>query len=336
MSEHEPSKQDRPSHITKPVIPAEPVLAVQLDGNGHYLKLHPGQPVPETACWLHLDYSVATTQEWIQKTTLLPDLARQSLLGESTRPKLAKVNGGLLLTLRGINHNQGQRPDQMVAIRFYITSNFIISTRRRRVYAVEQVVRDLRQGSGPDNCADWLVEVCENLSEQAGDYIDDLLERIVHLEDLILREELPERRELMDIRRQLIVLRRYLAPQRDVFSRLANEKIGWLDADDQRHLQDIADRMGRWLEDLDASIARTSLLADEINTLMTEAMNKRTYIMSIFALIFLPLSFFTGLMGVNLGGIPGSDSHWGFLVFCLLLGGSSFAIFLWLKLKKWL
>ena len=124
------------------------------------------------------------------------------------------------------------------------------------------------------------------------------MERIVRLEDLILGEGLLERKELMNIRRQLIVLRRYLAPQRDVFSRLANEKIVWLDADDQRHLQDIADRVGRWLDDLDASIARTSLLADEMNTQMTEAMNKRTYIMSIFALVFLPLSFLTGLMGV--------------------------------------
>jgi len=336
MSEHEPSKRDHLSYTSKPVIPAEPVFALQLDGNGHYHKLQPGHPVPETDCWLHLDYSVATTQEWIQKTTLLPDLARQSLLGESTRPKLVKVNGGLLLTLRGINHNQGQRPDQMVAIRFYITADLIVSTRRRRVYAVEQVVRDLRQGRGPDNCADWLVEVCENLVEQAGDFIDELMERIVRLEDLILEEGLLERKELMNIRRQLIVLRRYLAPQRDVFSRLANEKIAWLDADDQRHLQDIADRVGRWLEDLDASIARTSLLADEMNTQMTEAMNKRTYIMSIFALVFLPLSFLTGLMGVNLGGIPGSDSNWGFIGFCLLLGISSFAIFIWLKLKKWL
>ena len=59
-------------------------------------------------------------------------------------------------------------------------------------------------------------------------------------------------------------------------------------------------------------------------------------IRSYYALVFLPLSFLTGLMGVNLGGIPGADSHWGFLGFCLLLGLSTFAIFIWLKLKKWL
>ena len=161
------------------------------------------------------------------------------------------------------------------------------------------------------------------------------MDKIVRLEDDILEHRIPSRRELVEIRRQLIVLRRYLAPQRDVFSRLANEKISWLEKDDHRHLQDIADRMGRWLEDLDASIARTSLLADEINALMTEAMNRRTYIMSLFAMVFLPLSFCTGLLGVNLGGIPGNDSPWGFVGFCLLLLIFASSIITWLKLRKW-
>ena len=322
-------------HQPKALVPAEPVLALQLDANGRYHKLSAGGSVPTERCWLHLDYSAESAKEWLRHSPLLPDVVRESLLGESNRPKLVKVNDGLLLTLRGINHNEGQRPDQMVAIRFFITDKLIVSTRHRRVYAVEQVVRNLRQGLGPRSTADWLVDVCENLAEQAGDFIDEVMDKIVRLEDEILEQKINSRRELVEIRRQLIVLRRYLAPQRDVFSRLANEKITWLEKDDLRHLQDIADRMGRWLEDLDASIARTSLLADEINALMTEAMNRRAYIMSLFAMVFLPLSFFTGLLGVNLGGIPGNTSPWGFVGFCLLLLAIAGGILLWLKLRRW-
>jgi zinc transporter len=324
-----------PVHPQKALVPADPVLALQLDGNGHYHKLSAGGAVPSERCWLHLDYSADSAKDWLHHSPLLPEVVRESLLGDSNRPKLVKVNGGMLLTLRGINHNEGQRPDQMVAIRFFITEQLIVSTRHRRVYAIEQVVRNLRQGIGPRTTADWLVDVCENLAEQAGNFIDEMMDNIVRLEDEILEHRTPSRRELVEIRRQLIVLRRYLAPQRDVFSRLANEKISWLEADDLRHLQEIADRMGRWLEDLDASIARTSLLADEINALMTESMNRRTYIMSLFAMVFLPLSFFTGLLGVNLGGIPGGDSPWGFLNFCLLLLTIAGGILLWLKLRKW-
>lgn len=331
---------DVASHHVSPselaTVPQQPVLALQFDGAGRYHKLEAGQVVPDQRCWLHLDYSATSATQWLASSPLIPELARESLIGESNRPKLVKMNGGLLLTLRAINHNEGQRPDQMVALRFFINEHLIVSTRHRRVYAIEQVVRDLRQGIGPVSCADWLIDTCENVAEQVGDFIDELLERIVTLEDTILNRQTPPRRELVEIRRQLIILRRYLAPQRDVFGRLANEKISWIDADDTRHLQDIADRMGRWLEDLDASIARTSLLADEINALLAEAMNKRTYIMSIFAMVFLPLSFLTGLLGVNLGGIPGAESHWGFAGFCALLVGTGAGLFSFLKFRRWL
>ncbi len=156
------------------------------------------------------------------------------------------------------------------------------------------------------------------------------------LEEHLLSERTMDRVDLADIRRQLIVSRRYLAPQRDLFSRLANEKVGWLELDDLRRLQEIADRLGRWLEDLDSSIARTSLLADEMNALLTEAMTRRTYIMSIMAMVFLPATFLTGLFGVNLGGIPGGQSNVGFLMFVSTLVTLIVCLAVWLRLHKWL
>ncbi len=161
-------------------------------------------------------------------------------------------------------------------------------------------------------------------------------EKIALLEEHLLNERTIDRVDLADMRRQLIVSRRYLAPQRDLFSRLANEKVGWLEADDLRRLQEIADRLGRWLEDLDASIARTSLLADEVNARLTEAMTRRTYIMSIMAMVFLPATFLTGLFGVNLGGIPGGGSEIGFLVFVSLLIALISGLATWLWRHRWL
>jgi zinc transporter len=285
---------------------------------------------------MHLDYSSPHAYEWIKTTPLLPDGVRDSLQGDSSRPKLVKANGGMLLTLRCINATEGQRPDQMVALRFYINDRIIVSTRRRRVPAVEEIMQDLAKKMGPLNTADWLVDLCEHITEQAGDFIDELQEKIAVLEEHLLSERSMDRVDLADIRRQLIVSRRYLAPQRDLFGRLANEKVGWLELDDLRRLQEIADRLGRWLEDLDSSIARTSLLADEMNARLTEAMTRRTYIMSIMAMVFLPATFLTGLFGVNLGGIPGGHSETGFLMFVSTLVTLIVCLALWLRLHKWL
>ncbi len=317
-------------------LPIAAVFALKLDGKGGADPLLPGSELPEDDVWMHLDYSSPHAYEWIKSTPLLPDGVRDSLQGDSSRPKLVKANGGMLLTLRCINANEGQRPDHMVAIRFYISDRIIVSTRRRRVHAVEAIVEDLAKRMGPLNTADWLVDLCEHITEQAGDFIDELQEKIALLEEHLLNERTIDRVDLADMRRLLIISRRYLAPQRDLFSRLANEKVGWLEADDLRRLQEIADRLGRWLEDLDASIARTSLLADEVNARLTEAMTRRTYMMSIMAMVFLPATFLTGLFGVNLGGIPGGGSEIGFLVFVSLLIALISGLATWLWRHRWL
>jgi zinc transporter len=127
-----------------------------------------------------------------------------------------------------------------------------------------------------------------------------------------------------------------MAPQRDVFSRLSSERLPWMNDDERRLMQEISDRLGRGLDDLDGSIARTAVLSDEISSLMADSLNRRTYTMSMLAMVFLPTTFLTGLFGVNLGGIPGNSSHLGFGIFCVslvvLVGGVAW----WLKKSRWL
>jgi zinc transporter len=86
-----------------------------------------------------------------------------------------------------------------------------------------------------------------------------------------------------------------------------------MDDTERRRMQEIADRLGRGLDDLEAGVARTAILADEVASAMAESMNRRTYTMSLMAMIFLPATFLTGLFGVNLGGIPGGEWRYGFL-----------------------
>ena len=77
-------------------------------------------------------------------------------------------------------------------------------------------------------------------------------------------------------------------------------------------------------------------LDEAISALLTEAMTRRTYIMSIMAMVFLPATFLTGLFGVNLGGIPGGNSAIGFLVFVSILASLITGLAIWLRLHRWL
>lgn len=321
----------------KQLAAPQAIHAYQLDGKGGILPITNETQATETQpCWLHIDYEKEESQSWLNNTELLPDSFRDALSGDSCRPRVSRQGDGTLVILRSINLNSESLPDPLVTLRIYLTDNLIISTRHRPVQAVDDVLADLQKNTGPTQVGGWLVDILDSLTEQVSDFIDDIHGRVIELEDGLMDQEVPERGVIALIRKQLIVLRRHLMPQRDVFSRLASERLPWMSNDDRHRMQDIADRLGRGLDDLDSTIARTAVIVDEINSLLADSLNRRTYTMSIMAMLFLPATFLTGLFGVNLGGIPGASKPAAFGIFCVCLVAVVGGILWWLRRSKWI
>lgn len=313
------------------------VFAWLLDGRGGVKPLEDNDVIDsQHPCWLHLNYTHPDSARWLASTPLLPNNVRDALAGESSRPRVSRMGEGTLITLRCINGSTDERPDQLVAMRLYMDERFIVSTRQRKVLALDDVVSDLQEGTGPVDCGGWLVDVCDALTDHASEFIEELHDKIIDLEDNLLDQQIPPRGFLALLRKQLIVMRRYMAPQRDVYARLASERLPWMSDDHRRRMQDIADRLGRGLDEIDVCIARTGIMADEIAQVMQESLARRTYTMSLMAMVFLPSTFLTGLFGVNLGGIPGGGWRFGFSLFCILLVVLIGGVTLWLHRSKWL
>nr|WP_244866417.1 zinc transporter ZntB [Photorhabdus heterorhabditis] len=316
---------------------ADAVYTCQFDGDGGITPININVPAtPAQPFWQHLDYHNSRSYRWIMDTDLLPEPIKTGLAGESLRPKMIRTGDGTMITLRTINNNESERPEQLVTFRIYINDKIIVSSCHREVHSLGQVLSDLQNGIGAKATGHWLVEMVDTITDEVGNFIEDLHDNLIELENTILDQQMPGRGELALLRKQLIILRRYMAPQRDVFSRLASERFPWMSDEDRRRMQEISDRLGRELDDLDGSIARTAVISDEITSMMADAMNRRTYTMSLLAMIFLPTTFLTGLFGVNLGGIPGNEYYLGFSVFCLLLLGLILFVAWWLRRSKWL
>ncbi|MGC1042623.1 zinc transporter ZntB [Pantoea agglomerans] len=316
---------------------SDAIISCQLDGKGGMIPIAEDEVIQcEQPCWLHLNYTHRKSAEWLQSTSQIPDAVRDALAGDSMRPRVSRLGDGFMIVLRSVNHNSDARRDQLVVMRVFINDKLIVSTRRRKVSAVDEVLTDLQNGNGPIDCGSWLVDICDALTDHTSEFIEDLHDKIIELEDALLDQRMPARGELGLLRKQLIVMRRYMAPQRDVYARLASEKLAWMDDSERRRMQEIADRLGRGLDDLDAGVARTAILADEVASAMAESMNRRTYTMSLMAMIFLPATFLTGLFGVNLGGIPGGEWRYGFSIFCLLLVALAVGVAGYLRKRRWL
>ena len=247
------------------------------------------------------------------------------------------AESGLLTIFRGVNCNPGADPEDMVAIRMFITEQRIITMRRHRVKAVQDVHETLLAGNGPTTVGEFFVAVVDRITDRIGDVVADIEDRVAELEDTIVSAETAALRpRLTELRRESISLRRYIAPQRDMLARLTHDRIAWLEENDRTLLRESAERTARYVEDIDAVRERALIAQEELNSRLSEQMNRAMYTLSIVAAIFLPLGLLTGLLGINVGGIPGSENPWAFLIVTFFMLGLALFLIVWFRKIKWL
>lgn len=187
--------------------------------------------------------------------------------------------------------------------------------------AVDSLRQQIEDGAGPRTSADVLVELMAGLIERMGPVIGDLDDQSDDLEDRVVSGEQAEiRAELAGIRQQAIRLRRYLAPQREAMARLSSEAISWIEDKHKARLRETYDRVTRYVEELDSVRERAAVIQDQVANLVSEQINRNMYLLSIVATILLPLGVVTGLLGINVDGLPGSkDAPWAFTTVSIIL-----------------
>ena len=304
----------------------------KLDGN----KIASSKFAPNEWLWLHFNYSKPAVQEWMRENSGLSGLTAEALLQTETRPRCESADHGLMVILRGVNLNPGADPEDMVSIRIWVDKQRIISLGMRHLLSIDDMVDVINRGRGPRNPSDFLIMLLDNLLDRASNVIENLSDAVDELDDSILTASSLNQREcLLDIRRQTITLRRFLAPQREALSRLTSEKTTILTDKYRLYIREDADRLTRLIEDLDAVRERSSVIHESLVSRIAEQTNYRIYILSIIAAMFLPLSFVTGLLGINVGGIPGAQSELGFaavMALIAIVAGGLWAFFRW---RRW-
>lgn len=273
--------------------------------------------------WVHLDARNKKAREWLaREIAYLDSLIIDALLAEETRPRMVEHSEGLLLILRGMNFNLNADPEDMVSLRLWIDPYRIISVQRRPVKAVEDIAAALSSGKGPKNAGAFLSALTHQMFERMEPVLDDLEERTDTLEEEIIESpEVEERQMIIELRKEAIIYKRYLLPQRDVLIGLRSSPLPWIEALHKRQLQETLDRVIRYIEDLDSLRERTQIIKDELVNMLSDRMNHNMYVLSVIAAIFLPLHFMTGLLGMNVAGIPGAENPFAFWIFLLIVAG---------------
>ena len=313
-------------------------FCLRLKENGYVDKytLQKIQKIKTGKLWIHLDEDNLDSVEWLKNKSGLDELVVENLLDEETQPRFFTLPSGTFVVLRDMNLNRNADIEDMIAVRIWIEKNRIISLSHRRQPAIEKLVDSFSQGNTPSTPAGIFVRLSDNITENISkvlgkidDSLDDIEDELIDV-DTLDADDL--RYRISDIRHQVLGMRRYIGPQKDVFVALKN-----LDSDltkeEKAIMRAIRRDMLQAVASLDYAREHSTVSQEELDSRINLQLNKTMYILTVIMVVLAPLTLITGILGSN--SIEVTENPNGFLlisIVLLVLG----ALQIWyLKHKKW-
>lgn len=247
----------------------------------------------------------------------LPGLLLEDVVNTNQRPKLDLETGGVAFaTLSAITYERGALHAEQVSLvwnRDYLllfteTPTDLFDAVVERVEAARGRIRT----SGPDYLAFALLDVVVDGYFVA---LERLAESIEQLEESIIGNPEPAiQHRLNAMRRELIALRRAVWPVRELAGGLVRAESPLIDADIAPFLRDLYDHVVQVMDTVETQRELLGSLRDLYMTGLSNRMNEVMKVLTIVGTIFIPLSFVTGLYGMNFEYIPELTLDWGYFM----------------------
>ncbi len=254
--------------------------------------------------WIHLTSRDEEVQAWLRDHAALDHFTIDALTALETRPRCEQVDGAALLNLRGMTQAQMASSDPLASIRMRADGRRVISVTRLPLDALDAARAAMLAGEVRD-AGDLIATLATAITEQLDPHVAQLGDSLDDCEEqLDPRAAFELRRSVSAARRKAIGYRRFLYPQRVALEKLAGLPVPWLSDDDRLHINAAADRAARMAEELESIRERAALIHEALTDLRAEVIDQRSLLVAVVAMIFLPLTFITGLFGMNVDGIP--------------------------------
>ena len=301
-----------------------------LDGNGggHALRWRDVQHwepgLSKEVVWIHLQRDVEGLSDWLQRATGMSEPTAELLVSHDNRPRSFREGKNTLVAiLRGINFNPSEDPEDMVSMQLWSDGRRVITLRGAPMQTPRHVMNEIDAGTGPVDAGRLISDLVEVMIVRMNRSIVEMNGHIDQLEDIADTEN-PEvlLSRIASIRRYCLGLKRHMSPQHEALEKIAHDSPPWFEDHDCREIAESIDRLKRYLDDIDISKESALVLQDELRARALARSESVSYKLTMVAGIFLPLTFLTGLLGINVGGMPGVDdwrAFWIVVVLCTLL-----------------
>ncbi|MCG6203481.1 transporter [Rhodopseudomonas sp. HC1] len=282
-------------------------------------------------CWLHFNLADARALQWLASADL-PPRARQLLLSKDSYQQMHGSEDCVYGVVADLKRDIADITDDTGFLRFVMTENLLISGRHQALCAVDATRRALERGRRIESAAALFETIIDEVADAMERVVDGVEHELDHIEEKVLSDDTADVRQgLGQTRRSCVRLHRHLSGLRIVLHRFERDS----SADLKPSLQLRAGKLAQRLDSLDHSVVemreRSRLLQEELHLQIEEQTNNSLRVLSVLTALLLPPTLVTGLFGMNVKGLPFTDTDSGFSWALLLILASSAAAFVVMK-----
>lgn len=276
----------------------------------------------------------------IAKTFDIDNLLMEDILNTDQMPKYVAGENYEAFILKMLDYDTGNNTVKAEQISIILGENFLLTLQERKGDVFNPVRERIRNKGGRVrlNNNDYLAyALMDIISDNYFSKIEILGRKIEELETKIFAENNTDiATEIYHYKLELSFMRKCIRPAREAVFSLFRSEDTFFSADTLAYMTDLKESIIQAIESVEFY---SNMISDQLNThntLVNNKMNQVMKVLTIFASLFIPLTFIAGIYGMNFTHMPELDYKYGYLFFWIIIIILVISLLLFFKKKKWL
>jgi len=311
---------------------------------------------PETVVWLDLESPGETEIALLQREFNVHPLAIEDAVRDHERPKIERhadyyllifytasyngVNGASAASAGARGGDDAVREPQidLRQLSIFVGKNFIVTIRRRPIPQVAETMARWRMPTMPlgNTVSGILYGLLDTIVDDYFTLMDQVAEWVEDLEDLIFSREREDAiQEIFGLKKDLLLFRRVVAPERDVLNVLLRQEVPIVQPGELIYLQDVYDHLVRVTDSIDLYRELLSSAFDSYLSIQSNQLNQLVKVLTLASIILMSASLIAGIYGMNFENMPELAWPWGYPMALGLMLSVGIGLGLFFRSRNW-
>jgi magnesium transporter len=240
-------------------------------------------------------------------------LAIEDATRHHERPKVDSYDGYYFLVFYAISYDERRNRLSSEAINLFVGSNYLVSVHHDEISAIDETIKRWQKDAeqfGHDAGA-LLYALLDTITDEYFPVIDRLADRVEGIEEQIFERFSEDAlQDVFSLKRDLLSIRRIVAPERDVLNILIRREVPIFDRNAILYLQDVYDHIVRITDSIDTYRDLLSSALDAFLSVQSNRLNQIVKVLTIASIVLMSDALVAGIYGMNFDYMP--ELHWVF------------------------